>query len=308
MALWGRARKTLIHPLSTDQTLLLKLNDTNKAQNSGVPATRLPRSGFLACQPEPPPLASPAHLARFVGLFEPMNPDPDPEPIAFDKPTLEIQQLRVQVEKLRLEIATLKESAEWNREVGRYLPMTTAIVAVVGLLVGVWQFNLGRRDEVMKEVARPFWEKQLETYLQAAGAAAEIAVAPTDSEESKKAQRTFWKLYWGPMGCVEDATLANARSKEDSSVEAAMVAFGKALLPPHHAPGTGAEKAGPTPIVIRSVDANLARQLQPLALEIAHAMRRQLQPSFDLKIDLPSSQEGQKIQPTPALNASTPAP
>ncbi len=228
----------------------------------------------------------------------------DPEPIAFDKPTLEIQQLREQVEKLRVEIVTLRESSEWNQRVGRYLPLATAFVAVAGMSLGVWQFNVGRRDAVMREVARPFWENQLEIYVQAATAAAEVAVE-TDPTKSKEAQVKFWTLYWGPMGCVEDVTLASASKEKGFEVEAAMVDFGKALQPQNQTPSTPEDKRGSTPINFRSIDSELSGKLQPLALQIAHAIRQQLKPSFDLKIDAPSDAEKRKDLPPSTTSPPT---
>jgi hypothetical protein len=241
-----------------------------------------------------------------------MNPPPDPDLIE-SKTKLEIQQLRQQVKKLRLEIIECKRSARWDW-VGRCVPPITAIIAGFGLWFSVGKFNQERLDAVTREAAKPFWEKQLQVYLQAADAAAEIAVQ-TDAGKAKDAQILFWKLYWGSMGCVEDVTLATAstkkkqpdqgnnESKPKSEVEAAMVAFGNALLT--GSPATAAiEKSGPTPIVIRTIDSKLAEKLQPLALNIAHAMRKQLTPSFNLVPEDPPAEAMRKPTPPPA----TPAP
>lgn len=96
-----------------------------------------------------------------------------------------------------------------------------------------------------------FNNKHLELCAEAAIAAGTVA---TTKNEAKKrmAQDDFWRLYWGPLGIVED-----------SEVAAAMVAFGKCLE----------GDCGQRPPRLR-------------ALDLAHACRVEV--SRDFQIDLPA--------------------
>jgi hypothetical protein len=93
------------------------------------------------------------------------------------------------------------------------------------------------------ERQRPFLERQMSHYFEAAEIAAKIANSE-DAQTRTAAVDRFWLLYWGPLAVVEDAP-----------VERAMVAFGNAL---------------------RS-DVKDRRALQRLSLNLAHACRQSLE-------------------------------
>jgi hypothetical protein len=199
-----------------------------------------------------------------------MNPSSEEKQTVREKDGLELQRLRKEIEKLALEVEALRTSTKWDRMIGRYLPIITALLAVAGFWVGLIQYNLQRGEtqnqqqtaeknkllELKREVAKPFWETQLSLYIKAAEAVATIATA-NDQKARSDAEATFWVLYWGPLSCVEDMTLTTNQSNE---VEAAMVRFGNEL------------KKEPAD---RSA-------LQHSALAIAHAIRNQIAPVFEL--------------------------
>jgi hypothetical protein len=88
--------------------------------------------------------------------------------------------------------------------------LTMGITASVTIWVTTQQLAAGR--------LQLFRQKQFELYIQATEAVGRLA-SETDPVEWETARKTFWRLYWGPLCIVEDA-----------SVEAAMVKLGQ-LVP-----------------------------------------------------------------------------
>ena len=106
------------------------------------------------------------------------------------------------------------------------------LIAVVGASVsfcwGFWTWRIARRDKLEAErregerlsearrieATRPFLEKQLDLYAEAARVCARIASA----HDGAGAVARFWELYWGELALVENR-----------EVEAKMVRFGQAL-------------------------------------------------------------------------------
>ena len=93
------------------------------------------------------------------------------------------------------------------------LKLLSAVLAAAAFLWGVIQYNATRRAEFR----RHFWDKQFALYQEAAGSAAEIAMAPHIDSVAAARQR-FWVLYWGKLSMVEHP-----------EVERAMVEFGRKL-------------------------------------------------------------------------------
>lgn len=111
--------------------------------------------------------------------------------------------------------------------------------------------------EMQREARKPFLERQLALYIEAAQMASRIATS-TDVQERDAAIARFRELYWGDLAVVEDAKVA-----------ASMVAFRneleRALERRPHEPlvGTGLERA---------------------AIAIAHACRDSIQKSWDVEL------------------------
>jgi hypothetical protein len=69
----------------------------------------------------------------------------------------------------------------------------------------------------VRELRRPYDEKQLDLYLDAARTVAHLAVIPPGSDQAVEAR--FWELYWGELALVE------SRAPDPNSIEARMVGF-----------------------------------------------------------------------------------
>ena len=104
------------------------------------------------------------------------------------------------------------------------------------------------------EARKPFYSKQLDLCLEAAGAAATIAVTK-DPKKKQEALENFWRLYWGPLGMVENQGVATA-----------MVSYGQCLN--------------------GSCD---GKRLEFLSLDIAHSCRNAISSTWEL--DLPTVQD-----------------
>lgn len=197
-----------------------------------------------------------------------------------DRGQLELLYLKQQVEKMTLEIAELKATSPIDRILSRYLPVVASLLAVLGFWFSVYEHHAReteaaqereqalkeRTESLRREVARPFWDTQLKLYLAASHAAATIATS-SDEAVRNKAAAQFWELYWGPLACVEDIGIkdkneaAEKNKVTQEAVETAMVNFGKQLE-------QNPQIADP--------------KLQRLSLDLAHAIRNVIGPSFEL--------------------------
>jgi hypothetical protein len=127
------------------------------------------------------------------------------------------------------------------------------ILSFITLGAGIWQYA----DKSAQSNKAPFLEKQLEISFEASDVAARLATE-TNADEWEKARKDFWRLYWGPLGIVED-----------KAVEAAMVALGK--------------------IVPKLADENLELPMATLeqpSLQLALATRNLILGSW--KVDIPA--------------------
>ena len=108
-----------------------------------------------------------------------------------------------------------------NEDTSRFWTTIFGGITAIGLVAGgiysvVQYFNTKQTDQrnFLLEAQKPFLLKRLELCEQASSAAATLATSD-DKAERKKAEATFWRLYWGPLGIVEG-----------QSVESSMVKFG----------------------------------------------------------------------------------
>jgi hypothetical protein len=139
--------------------------------------------------------------------------------------------------------------------------LVTAVALVAGGLYTLYEY-LGNRAtdrrnfEFQKENAtfeakKPFYSAQLDLCEQASSSAAILATSKgRDAAGAKKAEGDFWRLYWGPLGIVED-----------TGVEDAMVTFGHCLQ------GSCANQS-----------------IENLALSLAHACRTLISQSWNLDL------------------------
>lgn len=136
---------------------------------------------------------------------------------------IELEKLKLENEKLKLEIAALQKGKKWSEILQGYLPFISILLAVAGFGFGVYQYRnqeeqnrsqgkLNYEAQINNErrdFMKPLLEKQLALYLEASEAASTIATT-TDVNERKKALNNFWRLYYGPLVMVENTEVSGA--------------------------------------------------------------------------------------------------
>ncbi len=152
------------------------------------------------------------------------------------------ERARLEIEKLKTEIESLRNSTGIGAKLAQYNPVFTVLIAVVGTIISIQQFNKQQifntqqhtqqeahnRAQLKEQSDREFtareqeskkryWEEQNQIYKEACDAAATIATANSLDEVGKE-RKNFWRLYWGIMSLVEHR-----------EVEGAMIDFGEKL-------------------------------------------------------------------------------
>ena len=64
-----------------------------------------------------------------------------------------------------------------------------------------------QRDATRRELSKPYYERQLALYLDAARVVAHLAATP--GQEREKVEARFWELYWGELAFVESSVVAS---------------------------------------------------------------------------------------------------
>lgn len=142
----------------------------------------------------------------------------------------------------------MNNSKAYELNIDKYLKIITIIGSAIVFIWGVIQFSITQAalaETRHIEARKPFLDRQLQLYTEASKAASTLATSD-DKEELSIAEKKFWSLYWGELALVED-----------SSVETAMVKFGRELQ--------------------LERDPNRIKQL---SLELAHACRNSLAKSW----------------------------
>jgi hypothetical protein len=150
-----------------------------------------------------------------------------------DRSGAELEKLRLEIERLKIEISGSRRGRALDSIV-RLTPLITVTIAVFGVLFTVYQYkeeqknnriaqqqqleketreraDREQRDAVLaqREFMKPLLEKQQQLYFEASSAAAIIA-STNNPEERRRAELTFWKLYWGPLVFVESTEVSGA--------------------------------------------------------------------------------------------------
>jgi hypothetical protein len=159
-----------------------------------------------------------------------MSDGPAPNDEAAVRSALELERLKLEIDKLKADVARSGRSQILDSLV-RLTPLISVLIAVFGVTFSIYQYNaeqrknrIAREEQSKKEASaaqrefmKPLLERQQQLYFEASSAAATIA-SSSNSDERRKAADAFWKLYWGPLIFVE--------SKE---VSAEMKKFGNCL-------------------------------------------------------------------------------
>jgi hypothetical protein len=93
----------------------------------------------------------------------------------------------------------------WDVVLGIVAPLLT----VTGILIGVWQFNVGEQHRADLEFHRQLFIQRLDTYKAIATISGEIA-ATDDPATISRLAATFDAQYWGLTLLVEDAPVQDA--------------------------------------------------------------------------------------------------
>ena len=132
------------------------------------------------------------------------------------KPTTDFteQDLRdAQVNKLNLELKELSLYQKWYwaapqrffRWIVKYGSLLTLLIAVSGVVIGLWQYETSAEREFKKT----FWEKQLNLYMDLTGSTGTLVGVigdkdPVAIQEYQKARIKFWELYYGELSVIAD--------------------------------------------------------------------------------------------------------
>lgn len=130
--------------------------------------------------------------------------------------------------KTSMRRSTLTEGRKrfWDANIS----LITTLVAVIGAVTSVLQFNKGERDKIELEYAslrekdrldfnRKVWLERLETYRSTAEAAGKIAAEPNTGKQFDADLQAFDAAYWGRMILVEDPIVAAAMQKFRDAVQ-----------------------------------------------------------------------------------------
>lgn len=110
-----------------------------------------------------------------------------------------------------MEEKNIKKESTW-------IKLLPSIIIIIGILVGLWQFNkeinLRDRDEFRRNV----WKKQLEVYEKVGNATAKIVNSTSDSIKFEMAVEEYKNLYWGVMPLIQDEIVEKAMIKFNSEI------------------------------------------------------------------------------------------
>ena len=134
----------------------------------------------------------------------------------------------------------------------------------------------GRANEQLtaakRDLQRPYQEKKLALYLDAARVVAHLASSPTVDREKMEAR--FWELYWGELAFVESRTAEEGTGGPNPSVENLMVQFCHQYFSPERCVGGTAEARGPVKLQINPADARAA-------IELAHGASKEIRDQWE---------------------------
>jgi hypothetical protein len=96
-----------------------------------------------------------------------------------------------------------------SKEIQETVKFLADIIQTLFIVLGggwaVYTFATQQEADIkatQRELARPYYEKQLSLYLDASRVVAHLAKQPTGREKEELEAR-FWELYWGELAFVE---------------------------------------------------------------------------------------------------------
>jgi hypothetical protein len=148
-----------------------------------------------------------------------------PDDIARAEPlkAAQLENVKLDNQKLRLEIAEIEKSQRGINKIGKFTSVFTTLIAVAGLVIGQFQ-NLQQQKERARaldierekeralreqESKKPFWQKQVDLYFDASNAVSTL-INSTDAVKRQQAEDRFWQLFYGELVIVEDQNVERA--------------------------------------------------------------------------------------------------
>jgi hypothetical protein len=115
----------------------------------------------------------------------------------------------------------MKMNEDQKRSADVSLALLTSLITVVGIVIGVWQFNAGEEHKATLESAaikekdfvdfkRKLWLERLATYRSIASVAGKLASHPARDKTREGYVNDFEASYWGTMPLVEDQDVEKA--------------------------------------------------------------------------------------------------
>ncbi len=94
-----------------------------------------------------------------------------------------------------------------------------SLVAVAGVIVGVWQFHAKQQQEETLEFRRKLWEQRMNTYSRLSETTGAIIIYRNDATALDSLSKTFQRMYYAAMPMVQD-----------EAVEQKLIDFNLALI------------------------------------------------------------------------------
>lgn len=103
---------------------------------------------------------------------------------------------------------------QWDVRLKPVVAFVSALVAVIGLPVGVYEYNRSRADQLQiqqrsvaeaeKAERRKRQERQLELFARLNSVTGKLAADLMDKEQARKDVQEFEALYWGEQAYIEE--------------------------------------------------------------------------------------------------------
>lgn len=104
------------------------------------------------------------------------------------------------------------------------LKIVAPFITVLGLFLGVWQFNKGQSEQLNREyvllaerekneLRRKQWDKQLDLLTKLGVSVGKVAADLRNTDRTRQNVMEFDSLYWGESNFLQDEELANELHK-----------------------------------------------------------------------------------------------
>jgi hypothetical protein len=104
---------------------------------------------------------------------------------------------------MRTRFLPRRKIASASNNDGYLFKLLPAILTVMGLAIGVWQFTNQQAFNDKMEFKRRIWEKRMEAYTQIGDVVAKI-VSDRDDAKFDTLYKSFNEMYWGKIPLFED--------------------------------------------------------------------------------------------------------